>query len=72
MELPAEVLIHNELVGLKGGRGTLLRVSSHGYYELNCRFGERVHRVYLPVASTAVIAAQPELPNLVAADELER
>ena len=71
MELPAEVLIHNELVGLKGGRGTLLRVSSYGYYELNCRFGERIHRVYLPISSTAVIAAQPELP-VTLAGEIER
>ncbi len=27
MELPAEVLIHNELLGIKGGKGTLLQVS---------------------------------------------
>lgn len=60
MELPAEVLIHNELLGLKGGRGTLLRVSSCGYFEVNCRFGEKVHRAYFPVDSTVLISAQPE------------
>jgi hypothetical protein len=63
MELPAEVLVHNELLGLKGGRGVLVRVSSSGYYEVNCRFGERVHRTYLPVAQTVIIAAQPEVSN---------
>ncbi len=71
MELPAEVLIHNELLGLKGGRGTLLRVSSSGYYEVNCRFGENVHRTYFPVKSTVLIAAQPEFVPA-GMDEIER
>ncbi len=71
MELPAEVLIHNELLGLKGGRGTLLRVSSTGYYEVNCRFGEKSHRAYFPVSSTVLIAAQPEFAP-VELDEIER
>jgi hypothetical protein len=70
MELPAEVLIHNELLGIKGGRGTLIRVSSCGYYEVNCRFGERVHRTYFPVASTVLIAQQPE-PGLDSQIEIE-
>ena len=60
MELPAEVLVHNELLGLKGGRGTLLRVTSEGYYELNCRFGEKLHRVLLPINSTVIIYKEPE------------
>jgi hypothetical protein len=61
MELPADVLIHNEQLGLKGGRGVLLRISSCGYYEVNCRFGDRQHRTYLPVAHTVIISAHPEL-----------
>lgn len=60
MELPTEVLIHNQILGLKGTRGTLLRVSEEGYYELNCRFGERLHRTLLPVAATVLISQQPE------------
>lgn len=71
MELPAEVLIHNELLGLKGGRGVLLRISSCGYYEINCRFGERQHRTYLPVSATVIIAAQPEIPTT-SEGEIER
>lgn len=71
MELPAEVLIHNELLGIKGGRGTLIRVSSSGYYEVNCRFGDRLHRTYFPIAGTVLIAQQPE-PALEAGVEIER
>jgi hypothetical protein len=69
MEVPAEVLIHNELVGMKGSRGTLLQVSPHGYYEANVKFGDRLHRVLLPVTSTVVIWQQPE--EAVAAGEFE-
>ena len=60
MELPAEVLIHNELVGMKGAKATLLQVSAHGYYEANVRFGDLTHRVMLPIASTVVISQEAE------------
>ena len=60
MELPTDVLIHNELLGMKGARGRLLQVASEGYYELNCQFGDRVHRVLLPVPTTVLIVSQPE------------
>jgi hypothetical protein len=71
MELPAEVLIHNETVGMKGSKGTLLTISPHGYYEANVRFGERLHRVLLPIARTAVIAQAPEEAVGVEEDELK-
>jgi hypothetical protein len=60
MELPTDVLVHNELLGIKGGKGRLLQVHPSGYYELNLLFGERAHRVLLPVAQTVVISASPE------------
>lgn len=60
MELPAEVLIHNELLGIKGGKGTLLQVTPDGYYEVNCTFGERVHRTLFPIQGTVLIQRQPE------------
>jgi hypothetical protein len=59
MELPAEVLIHNEILGVKGGKGTLLQVSD-GYYEVNCAFGERVHRTLFPISGTVLICREPE------------
>ena len=60
MEIPTEVLIHNELLGLKGAKGTLIRVGEDGYYEVNLRFGSNTHRVLLPVATSVLIAADPE------------
>lgn len=73
MELPAEVLIHNSVLGMKGSPGTLLQVSPHGFYEANVRFGDRVHRVLLPIADTAMIAAEPEEAVVASAEiEIER
>ena len=60
MELPAEVLIHNETLGIKGGKGVLLQVSSDGYYEVNCTFGERLHRTLFPIHGTVLIHRHPE------------
>ena len=60
MEIPNEVLIHNELLGLKGARGTLIRIAPEGYYEVNLRFGANTHRVLLPVVASVVIAAEAE------------
>ena len=71
MELPNEVLIHNELLGIKGGKGTLLQVTPEGYYEVNCTFGERVHRTLLPIDGTVLISLEPEDPTRVD-QEIER
>ena len=68
MEIPAEVLIHNEQLGLKGARGTVIRIAPEGYYEVNLRFGNNTHRVLLPTVSTIVINAEPET---VAGDSVE-
>lgn len=71
MELPTDVLIHNELLGIKGGKGTLLQVSSDGFYEVNCAFGERLHRTLFPIQGTVLIQRQPE--ELTSVDqEIER
>ena len=72
MELPAEVLIHNEQLGMKGAPGRLVAVSPHGYYEANCAFGDKVHRVMLPIHSTVLIAREAEEPPAVDALEVER
>lgn len=71
MEIPGEVLIHNERLGLKGGKGTLLRVSSEGYYEVNLKFGSNTHRVLLPISTTVLIGAEPE-PTVAESVEVER
>jgi len=60
MELPIEILIHNELLGVKGARGTLLSISPLGFYEANMKFGERLHRVLLPIETTVLISQEAE------------
>lgn len=60
METPQEILIHNELLGLKGGKGVLIRVADEGYYEVNVAFGSNVHRVLLPIETSVIIAREPE------------
>jgi hypothetical protein len=60
MELPTEVLIHNDILGVKGGKGTLLKVNPEGYYEVNCLFGDKLHRTYFPVQATVLICREPE------------
>jgi hypothetical protein len=71
MELPAEVMVHNDILGIKGSRGRLLSVGSEGYYELNLSFGERTHRVLMPIERTVIIAAQAEA-EFGAGEEIER
>jgi len=71
MEIPNEVLIHNELLGLKSARGTLIRVAPEGYYEVNLRFGANTHRVLLPIGASVVISADPE-PAVGEQVEIER
>ena len=60
MELHTEVLIHNETLGVKGGKGVLLQISSDGYYEINCAFGDRIHRTLFPIQGTVLISREPE------------
>lgn len=72
MELPAEVLIHNEVLGVKGGKGTLLKINPEGFYEVNCQFGERLHRTFLPISGTVLIAREPEAAVGPADLEIER
>jgi len=60
MEPPVEVLIHSELLGVKGREGTLLGINPSGYYEVTMIFGDRLHRMLLPIAATALISRDPE------------
>ena len=60
MDLPAEVQITNEELGIKNGKGTLVAISPHGYYELRLSFNQRQHKVLVPIGRTALIFRQPE------------
>ncbi len=72
MELPTEVLIHNEILGVKGGKGTLLQVNSAGYYEVNCLFGDKLHRTFFPIQGTVLICREPEVAVDAVGLEIER
>jgi hypothetical protein len=39
----------------------LIRIVEGSYYEVNLRFGERLHRVLLPIERTIIINKEPEL-----------
>ena len=71
MDLPSEVRLYNELLGLKANPGTLVMVSPDGYYEVKLTFGGNIHRVLLPVAATVIVFQQPE-PTFAGAEEIER
>ena len=58
MELPANVLIHNPQLGLKGQEGRLYLIGND-YYEVEYAFGGNNHRVLLPIAETALIFSDP-------------
>ncbi len=60
MELPAEVLIHNELLSMRGKEGRLLAIHADGYYELTVQFGESGHRMMMPIATTVLILSRAE------------
>ena len=73
MELPQPVLIHNELLGLKGAQGSLIQIYPEGFYLVSTSFGSKVHKVQLPVAQTILIHEEPEEETLEAeAIEIER
>lgn len=60
MELPVPVLIHNELLGLKGAAGSLIQIFPEGYYLVSAAFGSKTHRVQLPISQTVLIVEEPE------------
>ncbi len=71
MDLPAEVLIHNDLLGIKGSQGTLVAVSPHGFYEAKLRFKNATHRLLMPISQTVLIFREPE-PEYAEEFEIER
>ncbi|MEM1177540.1 MAG: hypothetical protein AAGM22_04295 [Acidobacteriota bacterium] len=71
MDLPAEVQITNEELGIKNGKGTLVAISPHGFYELRLSFNNRQHKVLVPISRTSMIFRQPE-PEFASEIEIER
>ena len=73
MELPLPVLIHNELLGLKGVAGSLIQIYPEGFYLVSTTFGSKIHKLHLPIAQTVLIVEEPEEEAIVGVPvEIER
>jgi len=60
MDIPAKVLVYNQLLGLSGTQGLLVAVRDDGCYELHLPSQGKVHTVLLPVAQTALVSVEAE------------
>ena len=71
IEREAAVRIYSEtlanLLGAKVANGKLVRVSDDGYYEVTLTTQGGSYTTLLPIASTVIMAAQPE-PEVPALD----
>lgn len=70
IEREAAIKIYNEVLGAKGAKGRLVRVASEGFFEVLIESSGRYYTALLPIATTVVLAAEPE--EEVAALEVER
>lgn len=61
METPNPVLVHNQILGVKGASAELVRIHEYGFYEVNLKFGDREHRVLLPIDQTVIVSREPEI-----------
>ncbi len=71
MELPAIITVFHANAQFNNKRGSLVRVSDTGYYEITIDFNKRKHTVLLPVSDTIVIFNEP-LIEVDAALDIER
>jgi hypothetical protein len=63
-------LLANLLGGAKAANGRLVRIAEEGYYEVTLTLQGGSYTTLLPIASTVIIATQPE--SAVPAIEVER
>jgi hypothetical protein len=70
IEREGAIKIYNEVLGAKGAKGRLVRVADEGYYEVTIDIGGKAYTGLLPIASTVILAAEPE--EEIAALEVER
>jgi hypothetical protein len=71
IEREAAVKVYNETLGAKGAKGHLVRVTPEGFYEITLEISGRNFTTLLPIASTVVLAAEPE-PDIAPLPEVER
>ena len=70
IERESAVRIYSETLGAKGARAKLVRIAPEGYYEVTLELQGKFYTSLLPVASTVIVAADPE--EEVAVREVER
>ncbi len=74
IEREAPIRIYSEVLantlGAKQAKGRLVKVHDNGYYEVLMEAGGRNYTSLLPISSTIILAAEPEVE--VATVEVER
>jgi hypothetical protein len=72
MELPTKVNVYCQILGLSGNQGTLVAIRPDGCYEVRLPSQQgNLHTMFLPVAQTCLIFADPE-PDLGTMANIER
>ncbi len=61
IEREAQIKIYNEVLGAKGAKGRLVRVASEGFFEVLIESQGRHFTSLLPIQSTVILAAEPEV-----------
>ena len=61
IEKQAAIKIYNETLGAKGAKGKLVRIDEGGYFEVTVESGGHNFEAFLPIASTVILAADPEI-----------
>ena len=71
MEIPSVVTVFHSNAQFNNKRGTLVALSTEGYYEINMDLGQRRHTVLFPISETVLIFNEP-LVSLSGEFEVER
>lgn len=61
MDIPAKVYVTCPMAELKKVPGTLIAVSSLGFYELHVAFGANSHTMLVPISETTLTVQEPIL-----------
>ena len=70
IEREAAIKVYNEALGAKAAKGKLVRIAPEGFFEVTLEIGGKNYTCFLPIAATAILAAEPE-PEIVSL-EVER
>jgi len=71
MDMPQEVFVYSQILGLSGTQGTLIAIRPEGYYELRLVSKGRPHAALLPISQTGLVAVEP-VPEIAMESAIER